>query len=69
MSNFLNNPAAAPAPPPVNTQIDGTPTNMGEKPTKARLHDRSASPADHNTSGMERAMAAHADKVHPTRKR
>lgn len=69
MNNFLNSPAAAPAPKPVNTQIDGTPTNMGEKPTKARLETRSASPAGNNTSGMERALAAQADKLHPPRRR
>lgn len=69
MNNFLNSPGAPAVPPPVNTQIDGTPTNMGEKPTKARLQPRSASPDSNNTSGMERAMAAHADKLHPPKRR
>lgn len=52
-------PAAAP-----NRQIDGTPTNMGNKPTKASLQDRSGSPSG-GRSGMEGAMGALADKLHP----
>lgn len=65
MNNFLNAPAAPAAPAPVNQQIDGTPTNMGTKPTKASLNDRSASPASPGRSGIETAMGAQADKLHP----
>lgn len=39
------------------------------KPTRGPLQTRSASPASTNTSGMETAMAAHADKVHPPKRR
>lgn len=45
------------------------PMGANPAPTKAPLASRSASPPSSNTSGMERAMAAHADKVHPTRRR
>lgn len=34
------------------------------KPTRARLQDREGSPAKYNTSGMEGAMGALADKEH-----
>lgn len=64
MNNFLNAPAGA-APAPVNTQIDGTPTNPGTKPTKASLNDRSASPSLPGRSGIEAAMGAQADQLHP----
>lgn len=63
MNNFLSTPAAAP--PPVNQQADGTQTNMGTKPTKASLNDRTASPNMAGRSGIEAAMGAQADKLHP----
>lgn len=72
MNNFLSNPATtSPAMPQLTgpTQIDGTATNMGVKPTKAPLQTRSASPDRNNTSGMERAMAAEADRLHPPKHR
>ena len=45
--------------------------NQGENPipTKGPLAARSASPAAYATSGIERAMGDHADKVHPVSKR
>lgn len=39
------------------------------RPTRAPLQSRSASPAAYNTSGMESAMGAAADKLHPVRQR
>lgn len=39
------------------------------RPTNAPMAPRPASPAEHNTSGMERALGQMADKVHPVRKR
>lgn len=41
------------------------PGGNNPKPTRAPLHDRSASPANYASSGMESAMGAHADKMHP----
>lgn len=70
MNNFLDRAAPpAAAPPPVNTQADGTLTNMGTKPTKAPLQSRPAAPTNHNTSGMEGALGALADKLHPRKGR
>ncbi len=37
-------------------------------PTRGPIAARSASPAAYATSGIERAMGAHADKMHPTSK-
>lgn len=39
------------------------------KPTRARLQDRESAPAKYNTSGMEGAMGALADKEHQRTKR
>lgn len=64
MNNFLNSPGSPP-PPAVNQQADGTQTNMGAKPTKASLNDRSASPNMASRSGIEAAMGAAADQLHP----
>lgn len=58
-------PVARPAPAP-NRQIDGTPTNMGTKPTRASLSDRQGSPSG-GRSGMEQAMGKLADELHPPR--
>lgn len=38
-------------------------------PTKGPLASRSASPKQYATSGMEKALGAHADKVHPPKRR
>lgn len=38
-------------------------------PTRKPLADRSSAPDGYATSGMERAMHAHADKVHPVKRR
>lgn len=53
-------------------QIDGTPTTQFSKPYEGRpgrratpLADRPAVPDRASDSGMERAMAAHADRQHP----
>lgn len=45
------------------------PSGANPAPTKGPLQSRSASPPNTNTSGMERAMGAHADKLHPVGKR
>lgn len=51
-------------------QIDGLPgINPGMKPTKGGIQGRSASPANYNTSGMESALGAMADKLHPPKRR
>jgi hypothetical protein len=50
-------------------QQDGTPISTVAKATKAPLQTRSASPNNYNTSGMERAMAAEADRLHPPKLR
>jgi hypothetical protein len=50
-----------------NEQATGQGANP--RPTKQPLETRSASPARFNTSGMESAMAALADKTHPPRRR
>jgi hypothetical protein len=69
MNNFLNGPAV-PAPQPAGpVQIDGNIVPQQARPTRAPLQARSASPPQHNTSGIERAMAAEADRLHPPRKR
>lgn len=39
------------------------------RPTNARLQDRSSAPDKYATSGMERAMHAHANRVHSTKRR
>jgi hypothetical protein len=39
------------------------------KPTKQPLQTRSASPTRYNTSGMESALGALADKTHPPKLR
>lgn len=40
------------------------PSALPDKPTKAPLQSRSASPAAYATSGIEQAMGALADKLH-----
>lgn len=72
VNNFLNTPGApaAPPPPPVEKQRDGTPmVDRGQKPTRAPLQTRSASPANYATSGIERAMGSQADRMHPSKRR
>jgi hypothetical protein len=59
-------PTQAPAGP---VQVDGNVIAQQPAPTKAPLQPRSASPANMNTSGIEAAMGAHADKVHPVKRR
>lgn len=56
-------------PTPGQTQRDGTPTNLGVKPTKAGLETRAASPKASNASGIEKALGALADKTHPVKMR
>jgi len=48
-------------------QMFGQGTNP--TPTRSPLQTRSASPAQYATSGMEKALGEHADKLHPPRKR
>lgn len=79
--NPLATPTAgqAPAPPATSAngpakmrpaQIDGNQTTAPPKPTRGPLADRSASPGNYNTSGMERAMGALADQLHkPSQRR
>jgi hypothetical protein len=75
--NPLATPTAGQAPaPPASTakmrpaQIDGNQTTAPPKPTRGPLADRSASPGNYNTSGMERAMGALADQLHkPSQRR
>jgi hypothetical protein len=71
--NFLGSTATsapAPAPGPAGpVQQDGNVIAQQLAPTKAPLRTQSASPAHLNTSGLERAMGAHADKLHPTKRR
>lgn len=67
--------AAMPAAPPPQAQARhpeeraNMPSGDNTKPTRAPLQDRRASPASGNTSGLERAMGAAADKLHPTKRR
>ena len=77
MSNFLKTamggkstvPSAMPAPKPLGpVQQDGNVIPQQAPPTRAPLRDKQASPAAHNTSGIERAMGAAADKLHPTKR-
>lgn len=61
-------PDAAPIikrPAPVNQDTSGD----NPKPTKGPLQSRPASPNGYATSGMERAMGAQADKMHPPKLR
>jgi hypothetical protein len=68
VNNYLADKIAAPAP-AGPTQIDGNVIPQREKPTKAPLQDRIASPME-GRSGMEKAMGALADQLHkPTRRR
>jgi hypothetical protein len=71
----FNNPLAAPtagqAPAPPSTsatlrppQLDGNQTTAPPKPTKGPLNSRQASPNNYNSSGLENAMGALADKMH-----
>lgn len=74
MKNVLQGVAPAPAGVPAvpsNTGPSASDEVQGHNPppTRAPLASRSASPAGYNTSGMERAMGAHADKMHPLGKR
>lgn len=65
-------PAAKPAaqgPAAGQVQLDGTKTTQFSKPTNRPLQPRSASPANYNTSGLEAAMGAHANKMHPPKRR
>lgn len=48
--------------------VSGDEQGANPKPTRGPLQDRYASPAVNNTSGMEAAMADHADKMHPVRR-
>jgi hypothetical protein len=70
---MLANPAltSGPAPAkPAGEVIDRTmESSIPPAPTRAPLQDRRASPNELATSGMERAMAQHADRVHPVRRR
>lgn len=58
-------PKPAVGPNPGLRQIDGNISALGLKPTKGSLQDRSASPSGGDRSGMETAMGAMADKLHP----
>lgn len=58
---------AGPQPNPGIKQIDGNQSGLGMKPSRASLNDRSASPAGSDRSGMEGALGALADKLHPPR--
>lgn len=69
MSNFLKSSTPAAPQPAGPVQQDGNVIAQTAAPTKAPLQSRSASPAHMNTSGLERAMGAHADKVHPVKRR
>lgn len=52
------------------TQIDGTPTTQFAPPQKnAPMKTREAAPTRPNQSGMETAMGAMADKMHPPKAR
>ena len=53
-----------PAPQP-QKQLDGNPVPTAPKPTKAGLATRVGSPNSYGTSGIEAAMGASADKIHP----
>lgn len=39
------------------------------QPTKAPFETRHSSPREYATSGMEKALGQHADKVHPQKRR
>lgn len=73
--NFLGStatsaPSAPAAPAPAGpVQQDGNVIAQMAKPTKAPPQDRRASPPELNTSGIERAMGQHADKLHRVVKR
>lgn len=54
---------------PAPMQQDGNQNVMPPKPTKAGLESRSGSPRGMNSSGIENAMGALADKTHPVRGR
>lgn len=49
--------------------VSGEPQGVNPRPTRGPLQDRRATPAGSETSGIERAMGAHADKVHPVGKK
>lgn len=60
-------PKVTAGPNPGIRQIDGNQSALGNKPTKASLQDRPASGGvgSGSTSGMEGALGALADKLHP----
>lgn len=64
-------PAGAPATPAPGYSPSASDEVQGHNPapTRAPLASRSATPGGYNTSGMEKAMGTHADKVHPIGKR
>lgn len=45
--------------------VSGDEQGTNAPPTRAAPASRSASPDAYTTSGLERAMSAHADRVHP----
>lgn len=69
MNNYLK-PTASAAPAPAGpVQQDGNVIAQTAAPTKAPLRTQQGSPASMNTSGIERAMGQHADKLHPVKRR
>lgn len=71
MKNYMGEQAAAVPAAPATTlpSVSGDEQGYNPKPTRGALADRSASPGGYNTSGIERAMGAAADKLHPVGKR
>lgn len=61
--------AAIPATNTIPSVSGETDYGANPAPTRAPLASRSASPGGYATSGMERAMGAHADKEHPVKGR
>lgn len=59
---------AGPVPNPGIRQIDGNQSTLGLKPARAPLASREGSPSN-GRSGMEGAMGALADKLHPRKGR
>lgn len=48
--------------------VSGEEQGENPRPTRGPLQDRSASPPEYRTSGLEQAMSDHADKMHPVRR-
>lgn len=65
MKNYMGAKPAVAVPSSTMPSVSGEEQGVNVRPS--RQMSKSAAPGGYSTSGMERAMGAHADKLHPVR--